>query len=76
MANFADALGDVAYAAGEHEEQCGEHYFKYAAAGEFCPFDARLRARVVFAELGEQVEGFGIVGDEGGDFVGFGDQFF
>ena len=76
MADFAGGLGDVAGAAGEHEEQGGEHDFKYAAASKFCPFDTGLRAGVVFTKSGEQVERFLVIGNEGGDFVGFGDQFF
>jgi hypothetical protein len=35
-----------------------------------------LRASVIFTKLGEHVEGFGVVGDEGGDFVGFGENIF
>ncbi|UUA71082.1 hypothetical protein [Cellvibrio sp. QJXJ] len=55
MTDFAGALGDVAYAAGEHEEQCGEDDFKYATTGEFCPFDAGLRSGVIFARFSECV---------------------
>jgi hypothetical protein len=76
MADFAGALGDVAGAAGEHKEQCGEYDFEYTTAGEFCPFDTRLRAGVVFTKLGEQVERFFIVGDKSGDFIRFGEQLF
>ncbi|WP_170941756.1 hypothetical protein [Cellvibrio mixtus] len=55
MADFAGTLGDVAYAVGEHEEQCGDGDFKYAATGEFRPFDAGLRSGVIFAMFSEYV---------------------